>query len=98
MTSTATCPGSLADVAKPGAAATSGAPATFGVVLFDTTQGAIRAERVLLDAGVRLKLIPVPRHLSANCGFAVRFSWEERRLVAAVLGECRMGIKGIEPL
>lgn len=47
----------------------------YGLVLFHSIQGAIRAERVLMAAGLRPKLIPVPRHLSSQCGVALRFEW-----------------------
>lgn len=47
----------------------------YGLVLFRSTQGAIRAERLLVAAGLPLKLIPVPRHLSSQCGVALRFEW-----------------------
>ena len=45
----------------------------YSIVLFDTTQAAIRAEKVLDQAGIKTKLIPVPRHISSNCGIALRF-------------------------
>jgi hypothetical protein len=47
----------------------------YGLVLFHSVQGAIRAERILMAAGLRPKLIPVPRHLSSQCGVALRFEW-----------------------
>jgi len=45
----------------------------YGIVLFDTTQAAIKAEKVLNQAGIKIKMIPVPRHISANCGVSIRF-------------------------
>ncbi|MGC8785928.1 MAG: DUF3343 domain-containing protein, partial [Anaerolineae bacterium] len=44
----------------------------YAVVLFHSTQGAIKAERVLLRAGFAVKLIPTPRQLSSDCGTALR--------------------------
>ena len=52
-------------------------PRDFGVVLFESTQGAIKGERALQHAGFTPKLIPVPRHLSSDCGVCLRFSWPE---------------------
>ena len=46
----------------------------YGIVLFDTTQAAIRAEKVLEQAGIKTKLLPVPRHISSNCGISLRFT------------------------
>ena len=48
---------------------------TCGVLLFHSTSGAVRAEKVLQSAGLEVRLIPVPRHLSSDCGVALRFDW-----------------------
>ena len=49
----------------------------YGVVLFHTTAAAMRAESVLVRAGLTVRLIPTPRHLSSDCGIALRFLWED---------------------
>lgn len=45
----------------------------YSVVLFYSTSGAIRAEKLTKEAGLRVKLIPVPRRLSSDCGVCLRF-------------------------
>ncbi|MCD6553177.1 MAG: DUF3343 domain-containing protein [Anaerolineae bacterium] len=57
----------------------------YGVVLVPSTSHAIRAERVCHLAGLKVKLIPTPRHLSSNCGTALRFDWAEREAVEEAL-------------
>lgn len=57
----------------------------WGVVLFYSTSAAIRAEKVAWEAGVTVKLIPVPRHLSSDCGVALRFAWDNRAEVEELL-------------
>jgi hypothetical protein len=42
------------------------------VFLFASTSRAIRAEKLAQEAGLRVKLIPVPRHLSSDCGVCLR--------------------------
>jgi hypothetical protein len=42
------------------------------VILVHTTSHAVAAERVLRQAGLQVKLVPTPRHLSSDCGMAVR--------------------------
>jgi hypothetical protein len=42
------------------------------VVTFYSTSVAMRAEKVSKAAGCTVKLIPTPRHLSADCGTALR--------------------------
>ncbi|HHW11321.1 MAG TPA: DUF3343 domain-containing protein [Firmicutes bacterium] len=44
-----------------------------GIILFFTTSAALRAERHLSGAGFKTKLVPTPRELSSDCGFALRF-------------------------
>lgn len=67
------------------------------MVLFHSVHGALKAEKVLLAAGVENKLIPVPRHLSSDCGFCLRFVWNDKATVEGLLGD-ELGIKAIEPL
>ena len=49
-----------------------------GVVLFHTTAAAMRAESVLVRTGLTVRLVPTPRHLSSDCGIALRFLWDDR--------------------
>jgi hypothetical protein len=63
---------------------------TYGVVLLPSTSQALRGEKVLLQAGVRVKLIPTPRQFSSECGLALRFDWAEREQVEATLAASRV--------
>ncbi|MBN1883098.1 MAG: DUF3343 domain-containing protein [Deltaproteobacteria bacterium] len=45
---------------------------TYAVIITHSTSHAIRAEKILLAAGLSAKMIPVPRHISSDCGTAVR--------------------------
>nr|MBC7246058.1 DUF3343 domain-containing protein [Chloroflexota bacterium] len=62
----------------------------YAVVLFHSTQGAIKAERVLLRVGFQVKLIPTPRQLSSDCGTALRCAWADVDAVCAVLREAKV--------
>lgn len=70
----------------------------FGVVLFHSVQGALGAEKRLAGAGVAHKLIPVPRQLSSNCGFCLRFNWCDRERVTALLSVGKLGVEGVVAL
>jgi hypothetical protein len=70
----------------------------FGVVLFHSAQGAVGAEKFLDAAGVAYKLIAVPRQLSSDCGFCVRFDWTDRDTVNRLLSRADLGVKGIVAL
>lgn len=67
----------------------------YSLVLFHSTAHAIRAEKVLEEAGFRIKMIPTPRQLSSDCGMALRFDRTEEETVAATLGENKVPINGI---
>ncbi len=70
----------------------------YGVVLFHSVSHALRGERVAMRAGLKIKLIPVPRQLSSNCGTALRFLWHDEAAVRQTLEEARVGVEGIHPL
>jgi hypothetical protein len=67
------------------------------IVLFDTTQAAIRAEKVLNRAGIKTKLIPVPRHISSDCGISLRFDLTLAPEVKSVLAAKRVPVAAICP-
>ena len=57
------------------------------VVLFFSTSIAMRAEKIAKDQGMEVKLIPTPRHLSSDCGTALRFrAKEKKKMVKALEG------------
>ena len=70
----------------------------YGVVLLPSTSAALRSEKVLIRAGLEVKLIPVPREVSSNCGIAVRFVWPEREQVEAVLAAAGVEIDAVHHL
>lgn len=72
---------------------------TYGVVLFYSTSAAIRAEKLTQGAGLKVKLIPVPRQLSSDCGISLRFEWDQADVVRSVLeanGVATQGMRRIE--
>jgi hypothetical protein len=72
--------------------------AWFAVILVHSTSHAIQAERVLKRAGLSTRLIPTPRHLSSDCGSAVRIKAGDRPRSEQVLSEAGVPIDRIEPL
>ncbi|MBP7584454.1 MAG: DUF3343 domain-containing protein [Spirochaetes bacterium] len=55
------------------------------VVLFRAVSHAMKAERVLKERGIPIKLIPVPKHISSDCGVCIRFAPASRAEVEAAL-------------
>ncbi len=70
----------------------------FAVILVHSTSHAVQAERVLKRAGLAVKLIPTPRHLSSDCGSAVRIAATNRDHAEAALVEAGVPLDRIEIL
>ena len=68
--------------------------AEYSVVLFHSTAHAMRAEKVLTMGGFRIKMIPTPRHLSSDCGIALRFDRADEEKVATVLRDKKVPTNG----
>jgi len=50
------------------------------VLLFDSTSEVLLAEKLFKRAGISYKIIPVPRHLSSDCGACIRvFASDKKR-------------------
>jgi len=63
-----------------------------------STSAALLGEKVLVRAGLEIKLIPVPREISSNCGIAVRFAWTQRARVEAALAASGVQMDGVHRL
>ena len=57
----------------------------YSVVLFYSTSGGIRGEKLAKEEGLKVKLIPVPRHLSSDCGVCVRIERANREAAVQAL-------------
>ena len=67
----------------------------YSVVIFHTTSAALRSEKVLKQAGIEIKLIPVPRQLSSDCGISVRFARDLTAKVSQALVDAHIDMVGI---
>jgi hypothetical protein len=67
------------------------------VALFRSVHHALRAEKLLKTADIPCKLIPVPRHLSSDCGVCLRFDPSLQSRIETVLTG-RVEIGAIHPL
>jgi hypothetical protein len=68
------------------------------VILVHSTSHAIRAEKVLQEAGIRTKLIPIPRHLSSSCGVCVRVVQADRGAARQALEAVGLEIDAVHDL
>ncbi|MEI6313505.1 MAG: DUF3343 domain-containing protein [Syntrophus sp. (in: bacteria)] len=55
------------------------------VFLFLSVSYALKAEKILKAAGIAHKLIPVPRHISSDCGVCLRITEDRQQSVEGEL-------------
>jgi hypothetical protein len=70
----------------------------YTVILVPSTSHALRAEKILRAAGIDCKLIPVPRHLSSDCGVCVRIPRAARDAACAALQQARLDVEAVHDL
>jgi hypothetical protein len=70
----------------------------YAVILVYSTSHAIRAERLLHQAGIESKLIPVPRYLSSDCGVCLRIAQTDRDAAQEALQESGIEIEGVHDI
>lgn len=70
---------------------------SYFVALFDSTSATLLAEKILKKEGIPFKIIPVPRHISSDCGVCIRMTAEEKQRVENALADL-VDIQEICPL
>lgn len=70
---------------------------SYCVALFQSVNHTLLAEKLLKEAGILIKLIPVPRNLSSDCGVCIRFSPQDRQVLQKALAD-HVETSGIHPL
>ncbi len=56
-----------------------------GIITFESSYHALRAERLLKQAAIPGKLVPAPRELSPTCVTALRFPWPSADQVESLM-------------
>jgi hypothetical protein len=70
----------------------------FGVILLRTSTAAMRAEKLLTRAAIPVRLIPVPREISSQCGVALRLPWSHCHPAQGLLREAGLEISSVHHL
>ena len=60
------------------------------ILIFRGTHQVLSAEKRLKGGGVPMRLIPVPRHLSSDCGLAIRVPLDQRDRARDILSRARL--------
>lgn len=70
--------------------------AEYAIILVHTTSHAIQVERLMRGEQIEARLVPTPRHLSSDCGSAVRIPTVSIEQCEQLLRECGVSIDRIE--
>jgi hypothetical protein len=70
----------------------------YAVVLVYAASHAMRLEKLLRNEAIPCKLIPVPRHLSTDCGACVRINIQDIDAVRSLLGAAHLEVVGIQAI
>jgi hypothetical protein len=64
-------------------------------VIVYSTSHALKIEGLLLERGIANKLIPVPRHISSDCGVCVRVPADRVDEVSEIVNRSGIEIQGL---
>lgn len=63
------------------------------VLIFESTHKVLKAEKLLVAAGVKFDIIPTPKEFSTNCGMSIRMKPEVAEISKVKLLLEKQGIK-----
>lgn len=66
----------------------------YTVLLVYSSSYAIRAEQILSKANICSKMIPIPRHISSDCGVCVRIGTEDKEKALSLLHSYNLPLDG----
>ncbi len=66
----------------------------YAVILVKSASHALKAEDHLKKGGISCKLIPVPRHLSSDCGTCLRILGSDRDEALRILDQADLEMAG----
>lgn len=65
------------------------------VITFHGTYYVLKAERLLMKAGIAAEAIAAPRHVSSDCGICIRFRRPDEERVLALLASAGLETAGV---
>jgi hypothetical protein len=66
-----------------------------GLIAFDSTQQALRAEMLLEYADIEIDLFPTPKEITAGCALSIAFHEADLERVRSIIAAEAVEIKGI---
>lgn len=65
------------------------------LIVFDSVHQAIRAEQLLLKAGLQVELMPTPREISISCGQSLSLRPDDFDIAREILVREKVAFRGI---
>ena len=62
------------------------------IICFNNSHDAIMGERLLLDSGIDVRVMPMPPELGPACGIALRLAADDFQKAEALLGNTIAGV------
>lgn len=59
----------------------------FGLLALESTNVVMKLEKELTELGYKLRVIPVPKEVTANCGLSIKFDLEDLDGIKTYTGE-----------
>jgi hypothetical protein len=70
----------------------------YSVILFHSTNHAIWASNLLKKSGLSHAMVPVPRHISSDCGYCVRINSDDGDKIEPLLKSAGIEYQDIQKL
>lgn len=70
----------------------------YAVLLVQSTSHAMRVEKLLRGEGITCKMIPVPRHISSDCGVCVRILRRDVDAARRLMEAARVEVEGVHAI
>lgn len=67
----------------------------FYLISFNSTHHAIRTEKLLIDSGMNIMIIPTPREIAASCGLSIKFEEKDMDKVIEIMEKNSLDRRGI---
>ena len=68
------------------------------LITFYSTHHVLKGEKVLLENGIDVSVIPMPREFSSNCGIALSLAWEDSKAASDVFSNIGLEPEGIHQM
>ena len=65
------------------------------IVSFNSTQYAMRADKLIRENNITSTTLPTPREITASCGISIRFLKEDLEKVSSILKDNSVEFKGL---